>query len=155
MLGDALSVPISKPRISKQKIEQSWGHLGIYTSIPNYRDGRPCQPKPIVTESQGFQAMEKTNFFLGDTNGGVIHTTRQRFSVALFRTEVIIVTGIHTLKHHNPRLTKTKHTDRSLHANLLCRRMKFPILGLVLRKEGQLGSDVTATPALNSQWYNH
>ena len=35
-----------------------------------------------------------TNFFLGDTNRGVVHTTRQRFSMTLFSAEVIIITFV-------------------------------------------------------------
>ena len=35
-----------------------------------------------------------TNFFLGDTNRGVVHTTRQRFSMTLFSAEIIIITFV-------------------------------------------------------------
>jgi hypothetical protein len=50
----------------------------------------------IITESKGFnqwkKKQKKTNFFLGDTDGGVIHATRQRFSMTLPGTEIIIIT---------------------------------------------------------------
>jgi hypothetical protein len=61
----------------------------------------------IIRESKGF-AMTKINFVLGNTDGGVIHATRQRFSMTLFGTEIVKVTRYAQLEVDR---TKEKRTQ--------------------------------------------